>query len=648
MPCKPLPALDHVARKVEPLIKGMGIALVSMTISLTLAACGGGSGSASPAVSNAQSDTAGNTAAATSTGTVAPAMEDESVWPPAFKTLPASVCSERLIGAHNTYDVGTGKTYADLNAVPWLSLVAGDVVNVHYRAEPYKTKIALRAQGTAEQPVYINGVTDSACNRPVIDGSDAVWANDAKNIHFGAYATNPFDVGIQGLGLITIYWTGSEMVDARNYYVPRYITVQNLKLTNARSNKKYYNSAGGYANYDTGAAAIYAVRVHHLTVENCEITENDNGVFTNTRGQSTADYSAYIFFRRNKIHLNGNSERSTEHNLYIQAKRTLYEGNFMGQARGGSTIKDRSSGTVVRFNYLQGSARTLDLVDTEEEDFKNVQTDPLYDHAWVYGNVIINDINLPLTNTSGTLAARPIHFGHDKNPAKSRKGSLFFYGNTYINRTKNPGYYQASVFQVGGNDDDYPYLSAQVEASGNIFWNDDGSSLWYFMASTRVGRLVLKGTNYVPTWESGERSKVVQMASRNANLDYLDSTGAITTDLSQRVWTAQAEKMIDDSANTSIVGDSRTNSPLLDSATLVPAASSPVLNRGVSGPSFTPTGATAANLKLEGAFILPAEGVLNNTVNSLITVSAVNITGGGIKARVTSGLDTALGAFDRP
>jgi hypothetical protein len=533
-------------------------------------------------------------------------MEDETTWPPAFKTLSSSACSTALVGSHATYNVGPGKTYTELTQVPWLSLVAGDVVNIYYRAAAYKTKIGLRAQGTAAQPVYINGVTDSSCNRPIIDGDGAVMADDAKAVNFGGYgySNGVYDDGIQGLGLFIIYWTGTEMTDARNYYVPKYITIQNLKLMNANVNKQYTNSVGVVKNYAYAASGIYAVRVQHLSVENCEITANGNGVFTNTRGGSTSDYSSYFIARRNKIYGNGNASRSTEHNLYIQGKRSLYEGNYLGQAYGGSTVKDRSSASVFRYNYIQSSARALDLVESEEEYYDIVKVDPLYNYAWVYGNVIINDINLSLG-----LSARPIHFGHDNTTSRSRKGTLFFYGNTYVQRSTSSTYYYSTVFQVGGNDDDYPDSAAHVEASGNVFWSDNGTTIWRFLSSTRTGRLVLKGTNYIPTgWDATEKTSI-------------SYTGNSTSG-----WTSTGLSMVDTTGNTAIVGDTRSNAPALNSSTLAPTSSSPFLNKGIAGPSTTPTGATAANLTIQGEYTSPL----------------------GVKARVLNGSAWDLGAFELP
>ncbi len=573
-----------------------------------------------PTTTTGTTSTTGTTVVDTTVATPAPPMDDTSVWPPAFKTLSSSACAGPLIGSNKTYDVGPGKTYTELNQVPWLSLTAGDVVNIYYRATPYKTVIGLRAQGTAAKPVYINGVTDAQCNRPVIDGNGATVADDAKAAHFGSYgqdASGTWTDGIQGLGLFLIYWKGDEVMPTgqtpRYDYQPQFITIQNLKLMNASPNYTFTYGTGVTKAFQGGASAIYAVRVRSLSVENCEITANDNGIFTNSRGLGLNDYSANVIIRRNKIHLNGNPLHSTEHNMYLQGQRSLVEGNFLGQAYGGSTYKDRGSATVVRYNYIQASARALDLVDTSEEYAHPVQSDPLYNYAWVYGNVIVNDINLPLG-----LAGRPIHFGHDMNAAQSRVGVLFFYGNTYLQRSSClPGgtcYYQSSVFQVGGNDDSYPDTNARVEANGNIFWSDDGSTGWAFLASSYVGRVVLKGANYVPV---------------NANLP--DSTGFVQIaqydSAGNRIgWAPTTIPMVDRSAASLIRGDTGINPPMLDRTTLVPLVGSPILDKGITGPSFTPAGASAANLQLLGQFTSPM----------------------GIQTRVLKGSALDLGAIEQP
>ena len=115
----------------------------------------------------------------------APSLVRDTSWPPAPQLLANdNGCSAALTGRGTTYHVGPGQKYADLQDVPWLSLRAGDVVNIHYRPEPYRSKIGLRGQGTADEPIVINGVTDANCQRPVISGENALTVRDAQQRQF--------------------------------------------------------------------------------------------------------------------------------------------------------------------------------------------------------------------------------------------------------------------------------------------------------------------------------------------------------------------------------------------------------------------------------------------------------------------------------
>ena len=499
-------------------------------------------------------------------------------WPPAPLVSPETACSQALKGAHATYDVGPGRAITELTDVPWLSLQAGDVVNIFYRVDPYRTKIGLRAQGTAQAPVIINGVTDASCNRPVISGEQAVTAADSRKAGFGKE--------IQSSGLIQIYRSPTDPYDT---FTPQYITIQNLKLTGAKAGKSYQNLTGAAATYDYFSAAIYAVRVHNLTVENCEITGNGLGVFTNTKGDTVDGFSANVIIRRNRIYDNGNAGRQTEHNLYIQARHALYEGNYIGQAIGGSSIKDRSSGTVIRYNKILASARALDLVETEEENSSNVESDPLYPYAWVYGNIIINDSQLP-----NGFAVNMTHWGFDNNLAKSRSGTLFFYQNTVINRVSQSAFWYVVPFQIG-TDGQAP-SSIKIESASNIFWQQSNSE-WRFLSN--VGTLQFIGSNYVPTnWWSTVPGQTADVRTSGANL---------------------------------IVG---LNAKLDDN--FVPLADSPVLDQALLGPSMTPAGADAPNLRVMHQY-KEGVGIALRPGSAASSVSAA------------SGVSTgALGAMQRP
>src|SRR5687767_6072973 len=69
-----------------------------------------------------------------------------------------------------TYEVGPGKAYTSIGAVPWESLVAGDIVLINWRSAPYKEKWAIGGTGTAAQPIVVRGVLGPGGERPVIDG----------------------------------------------------------------------------------------------------------------------------------------------------------------------------------------------------------------------------------------------------------------------------------------------------------------------------------------------------------------------------------------------------------------------------------------------------------------------------------------------
>jgi hypothetical protein len=442
-------------------------------LAIGLSACGGG-GSPDGAV-----------ASPTSTPTPAPSFSTANAsgdWPPAFVPLPTNHCDTvPLIGAHATYNVGPGQAHTELTTVPWMSLQAGDVVNIFYRATPYKTKFGLRPKGTAEAPVYLHGVTNASCNRPTLSGADAVTATDIIAKNYGG--------AIETLGLINIWRLST---DSDGTYTPAWIVIENLHFTNVNATQQFTNLAGKATSYDVFSSPIYAVRVDHLYVKNCEIDHSGLGIFVNTRGQNAADYSSNIFIRGNSFHDNGVVGSSTIHNLYVQARRTLYEGNNIEQLQpgaGGSTIKDRSSAPVIRYNRIVANARAIDLVETEEEYVSNVQTDPLYPYAWVYGNLIINDFSLP---NHGTVNA--IHWGFDNTQARAHTGTLYFYNNTYVSNASATQAWYAHVFQASTMAAGKPKI--RIDAFNNVF-AQMGSNDFRFMGEDGV--LTLYNSNTIPS-----------------------------------------------------------------------------------------------------------------------------------------------------
>lgn len=424
------------------------------------------------------------------------AIAGSQVAPTAAQEAPVATqyagCVTPAVKGRRSFEVGPGQKYEDLTKVPWLSLRAGDVVNIYYRPEPYRTKIGLRAQGTAQAPVIINGVTDASCHRPIIDGTNAVTAIDAIKQEFFSAQYSEF------LGTIFLYKAPSDPWG----YKPRFIQIKNLLITGANARNTYTSQSGATVHYGFGAAGIYAVVVEDLLVENCEITGNGNGVFVNTKDDTEEEASYRVVLRRNKIHLNGNPGRWFEHNIYVQAVRPVYEGNYIGQlvpGAVGSSLKDRSSGTIIRFNHIVAAARALDLVETEGGG-TSVLVDPLYNDAWVYGNIIVSDYDNP-----GVSSQVVIHWGGDNNPKNFRSGILHFYYNTVITRASSAQTYRLHVF-------DLPSNLQQVEMRSNIFAHF-GTAV--FEIGDKAGTLVFADTNWItkgwlPGYETGNSVTVKQ------------------------------------------------------------------------------------------------------------------------------------------
>jgi hypothetical protein len=388
--------------------------------------------------------------------------------PPPVSSIPStSACSVALRGSHATYDVGPGKTYTELTNVPWLSLQAGDVVNIYYRATPYRTKFALKAQGTAAAPVVINGVTDANCNQPVVSGTNAVYAADRASSGYD----NQWSLDDS---VIYIWWGNGGWANK-----PKFITIQNLKLTG-------------------GSSGIFAVTVEDLLVQNCEITDvNGWGVFVNTKNdEPNGEETSYrVTIRGNRIYNNGVAGSYLYHNLYIQSYRATYEGNYIGSLRAGaegSSIKDRSSGTIIRYNTIVAAARAIDLVETEGGR-GTVDADPLYHDAQVYGNVIINDDTVPGAG-SGAL----IHWGYDNNPLEARKGTLYFFGNTVVSNIQ--GDWIALFDQQSSSADVDPHNSIEVQNS--IIWHSGSARL---AMGKNVGKVTFTGRNWISSgWINGD------------------------------------------------------------------------------------------------------------------------------------------------
>jgi hypothetical protein len=352
-----------------------------------------------------------------------------------------------------TFEVGPGKQYTTVGDVPWESLNPGDTVLIYYRPTPYKEKFVLARVGTPSQPITVRGVLGPLGERPILDGNGATTR---------AQLSYPSRVrGVIKIGASNVPFADGTTV------MPQWLVIENLEIRGARPPNTFTAPDGSTESYTSPASSIYVEFGENITVRNCDIHDNGNGFFAFS---SNSIVSRNILLEGNYIHDNGNSGSLFEHNIYVEAIGVTYQYNHFGPplpGAGGNNIKDRSAGLVVRYNWIEGANRQLDLVNAEDSSI--VRADPSYRFTHVYGNVIIEHPN------SGNNDF--VHYGGDTGSAqKFRKGTLYFYNNTVVSdRTDN-----TRLFRLSTNDEscDARNNIAYVTAAGaNLQLLDNFGSL---------------------------------------------------------------------------------------------------------------------------------------------------------------------------
>ena len=197
-----------------------------------------------------------------------------------------------------------------------------------------------------------------------------------------------------------------------------HIIVENLDITGAHPNNHFLGEKG-LTRYSPTASAIYVESGSHITIRNCILRDSANGFFS-------AFETENLLVEGCDIHSNGMKNSYYQHNSYSAGRGVTFQFNHFGplaDGAGGSALKDRSAGLIVRYNWIDGGNRQLDLV--EAEDSETLVRDPRYGRTFVYGN---------------TLVERPddgnnqiVHYGGDTgNESIYRKGVLYFFNNTVI------------------------------------------------------------------------------------------------------------------------------------------------------------------------------------------------------------------------
>jgi hypothetical protein len=169
-----------------------------------------------------------------------------------------------------------------------------------------------------------------------------------------------------------------------------------------------------------------------------------------------------------------------EHNSYTESIHITFEFNHYGPpcpTCPGNNLKDRSAGTVIRYNWLEAGNRQLDLVESDHDELVAL---PEYATTWVYGNVLVEP--------DGAGNSQILHYGGDGgDESYYRKGTLHFYNNTVIS-TRNGN---TTWMRLSTNEE-------SADARNNVVYVIAGGDTLAMSAGT--GQLELRNNWLVEGW----------------------------------------------------------------------------------------------------------------------------------------------------
>ena len=375
--------------------------------------------------------------------------------------LPAALAGLMLapIAAATDYHIGPGQPLGAIADVPWATLVPGDRVFIHWRAEPYREKWVINRRGTANEPIEVRGVRGPGGERPVIDGSNATtpaglnfWNEERGVIKVGGSNTPPDDL-------------------------PAHLLIEGLEIRSGRPPFTFTNDGGSTQTYSNNAASIYVEKAEFLTIRDCVLHDSGNGLFVGVFGGATKE----LLIEGNEFYDNGIEGSAFEHNSYTEAVGITYQHNRFSALRvgaDGNNLKDRSAGLVVRYNWIEDGNRQLDLVDGNSATAGAAG----YDETFVYGNVLIE--------SDGQGNSQIVHYGGDGGDTSNyRKGLLHFFGNTVVSTRSG----NTTLLRLSTEDE-------SAEVRGNVLYvTAEGQRLAMLNAA---GALMLRNNWSKPGWQS--------------------------------------------------------------------------------------------------------------------------------------------------
>jgi hypothetical protein len=366
-----------------------------------------------------------------------------------------------MTAAATDYHVGPGQSMTQIGQVPWYALQPGDNVYIHYQPTPYYEKFLISSRGTPTQWIRVLGVPGPNGELPIISGNNATTSNN--NHYYWQSATN-----MQWSGVVQVAVRADPVNGASP--LPGYIEIANLQIQDGDQAYTFTAENGTKANYDVFASCIYARSVQHILIRNNVMTNCGLG-FYNWTGSGSAYYDGLevdTVLRGNYFYNNGVPNSYGEHQTYTESDGVTIEYNHYGPTRAGmlgSQLKDRSAGSVIRYNYIEasGGGWMLDLVEPEN-GWGALGSRATYAQDFVYGNVFNNKLH-----SQNTIHWNEDHYG-GIGRATVPGGKLSFYANTMatVANASDMGHYFLVNPNWGAYDCPTVPLPAVIDVRNNI------------------------------------------------------------------------------------------------------------------------------------------------------------------------------------
>jgi Ig-like domain-containing protein/ASPM-SPD-2-Hydin domain-containing protein len=428
-------------------------------------------------------------------------------------------------GSGTTYEVGPARKYANPQAVPWYSLVAGDTVRIHNdgttgNPTTYAATWDMRNSGTATQPIRVCGVPGGAGNNelPVITGQNAT---EPAGMDWGTGVGS-----LDGFGLIQIWdhrARGLAVYGAAS--TPQYIQIEGLKLINVGPSFNYTNAAGMVVAWGS-ADGIRVQHGAHIVFRGNNIESiTGNGIFSqgnNASGENSM--TRQLLIEGNYFKNNGTNGDFLHHQTYAQSFGQVIQGNYYDEmltGSGGGQIKTRCTECFIRYNFVSDIStgqRVFDIVEpqasstfvTTQQWYRQGETaigvnDVAAAEDWfltdyVYGNIV-----------KLGAAGSPFHYNEDNCPEGGRGGKLYAYHNTIWDFNEVGNNYRWSLFDtgVGGSAcfaNDPILVHPQGEFTNNVIKLsvvDNMTSPFFYWERAESGFLQLDKNWISNSWGSG-------------------------------------------------------------------------------------------------------------------------------------------------